>query len=80
MRALVITCKEASTLVSAGTVPKQPLARRAAVWLHLAMCRQCRAFRRQVAAVARAAQAVSLRFEAELSSDFETSIRERLRK
>jgi predicted anti-sigma-YlaC factor YlaD len=80
MGTLVITCKEVSTLVSAGTVPSQPLARRAAVWLHLAMCRQCRAFRRQMAAVARAARAVSLTFEAEQPSDFETSIRERLRK
>jgi predicted anti-sigma-YlaC factor YlaD len=76
----MIMCKEISALVSAGTVPEQPLERRAAAWLHLAMCRQCRAFRRQMAAVARAARAVALTFEEELPSDFETSIGERLRK
>ena len=76
----MMTCKEVSTLVSTGGLANAPVARRVAVWLHLAMCRHCRAFRQQLEALARAARLVSDAFEAEPSSNFASQIAERLRK
>jgi hypothetical protein len=42
--------------------------------MHLAMCRHCRAFRRQIETIARDALSVSRAFEAEPRSDFESRI------
>ncbi len=75
----MMTCQEVSTLVSTGGLPEAPLMRRLGVRMHLAMCRHCRAFRRQVATIARAARAASLAFERELPEDFESRIARRLR-
>ena len=75
----MITCHDVSTLVSTGGLPEAPLVRRLGVRVHLAMCRHCRAFRRQVEAVARAARAAGLAFERELPQDFESKIARRLR-
>ena len=36
------TCKDVSYQLSTGEVAHAPLLERAAVWLHLAMCRNCR--------------------------------------
>lgn len=76
----MMTCKEVSTLVSTGGLSDAPLSRRLAVRLHLAMCRHCRALRRQVEAVARAARAAAAALEAEPSRDFESKIAERLKR
>lgn len=75
----MMTCKEVSTLISTGGLSGAPLARRLAVRLHLAMCRHCQAFRRQVEAVARSARAAAAALEAEPPQDFESKIAERLR-
>jgi predicted anti-sigma-YlaC factor YlaD len=75
----MITCHDVSTLVSTEGLPEAPLVRRLGVRMHLAMCRHCRAFRRQVATIARAARAASLAFERELPEDFESTIVQRLR-
>ncbi|MBI3492261.1 MAG: zf-HC2 domain-containing protein [Acidobacteria bacterium] len=74
-----MTCKDVSTLVSTGGLSDAPLVRRLAVRLHLAMCRHCRAFRRQVEAVARSARAAAAALEVEPLHDFESNIVERLR-
>jgi predicted anti-sigma-YlaC factor YlaD len=75
----MMTCHDVSTLVSTGELPEAPLVRRLGVRMHLAMCRHCRAFRRQVATIARAARAARLAFERELPEDFESKIVQRLR-
>jgi len=43
----MMTCRDVSTSVSSGGLSDEPLTRRLAVWLHLSMCRHCRAFWRQ---------------------------------
>jgi len=74
----MMTCKDVSTLVSMGDIERAPMARRMAVWLHLAMCRHCRAFRRQMALIGRAAHLASEAFGHEPSTRFEGKILEHL--
>lgn len=76
----MMTCKDVSTRISAGDLSGAPLARRLAVHVHLAMCRHCRAFRRQVQAVARAAGVAAAALNAEPSRDFESTIVDRMRR
>jgi hypothetical protein len=47
----MMTCREVSTLLATGELPAAPLRRRAAVRLHLAMCRHCAAFKRWLDAI-----------------------------
>ncbi len=74
----MMTCHDVSTLVSTGGLSDAPLVRKLQVRLHLAMCRHCRAFRRQIEAIARASRAAALAFEHELPQDFESKIVQRL--
>ncbi len=74
----MMTCKEVSTLVSMGDVESAPMMRWMGVWLHLAMCRHCRAFRRQLVRVGRAARLVSEVFEREPAANFEAKVLEHL--
>jgi hypothetical protein len=75
----MMTCKEVSTLVSMGDVESAPMMRRMGVWLHVAMCRHCRAFRRQLVQIGRAARLVSEAFEREPSANFEGKILDHVR-
>ncbi len=75
----MMTCKEVSTLVSTGALQGVSFARSLGVGLHLAMCRHCRAFRRQVNAIRDAARALSAAFDAEPPSAFEANLLKRLR-
>jgi predicted anti-sigma-YlaC factor YlaD len=75
----MMTCHDVSTLVSTGGLPEAPFGRRLGVRMHLAMCRHCRAFRRQVETIGRAARAAGLAFERELPEDFASRIVQRLR-
>ena len=74
----MMTCREVSTLLSTGQFDDAPLTRWLAVRLHLAMCRHCTAFRRQLERLSRAARAASLDFEREPSPDFESKVRTRV--
>ena len=74
----MITCHDVSMLVSTGGLPDAPFMRKLGVRLHLAMCRHCRAFRRQIKAIARAARAAGLAFERELDTDFASRLVQRL--
>lgn len=76
----MLTCKEVSTLVSTGGLDDAPLMRKLGVVLHLAMCRHCRAFRRQVAAIGRAVRVLNGAYEAEPPSGFEAAVLQRLLK
>jgi len=73
----MMTCKEVSTLVSTGDLQGAPLVKRLGVGL-LAMCRHCRAFRRQLATIGDGARALSPAFGAELGSAFEADVVQRL--
>jgi predicted anti-sigma-YlaC factor YlaD len=53
---------------------------RLAVRLHLSMCRHCRAFRRQLEALAHAARTLSASREAELPKDFEARLAESVKR
>jgi predicted anti-sigma-YlaC factor YlaD len=75
----MMTCRQVSTLMSTGGLSDASLATRLAVRLHLAMCQHCRAFRRQVEAIARAARAAAAVLEAEPARDFESKIVHRTR-
>lgn len=70
----VMTCKDVSILVSTGRLADAPMASRLGARMHLAMCRHCRAFRRQIEAIARAARAAGFGFEREPAADFEARV------
>lgn len=74
----MMTCKEVSTLLSTGQLDAAPLTRRLAVRLHLAMCRHCTAFRRQLETLAWAARLGSRDLEREPPPDFESRVRRRV--
>ncbi len=74
----MMTCREVSTLVSTGGLSSAPLTVRLGVRLHLGMCRHCRAFSRQVNAIARAARSLTRAFENEPPPTFETRVVQRL--
>lgn len=74
------SCKDVSYRLSTGDVAQAPLLERVAVWMHLAMCRNCRAFSRQLGAMARAARRRAGETEAEPPPSFEQQIVDRLRR
>ena len=75
----MMTCKDVSAIVASGQLTTAPAGQRLAVWFHLAMCRHCRAFRRQLDALARAVQSRASAYAAEPSPAFERAIVDRLR-
>jgi len=75
---VMMTCKEVSTLVSTGDLQAASLVRRLGAGLHLAMCRHCRAFRRQLNAMGDAARELSAAFGTEPRSAFEADLVQRL--
>lgn len=74
----MMTCKEVSTLMSTGGLNDARWSVRVAVRLHLSMCRHCRAFKRQLEALASAARALSASVGAELAEHFEATLSESL--
>ena len=72
----MMTCKDVSTLISTGQLEEASLGRRLAVRFHLAMCRHCRAFKRQLDLLARAARASVA--SSEPAADFEDRLTGRL--
>ena len=75
----MISCKELAVLSSSGEWASAPWPRRLAGWLHLAMCRHCRSFRRQLAALGLAARRASHDVEQECPSSLERDVLDRLR-
>lgn len=74
----MMTCKEVSTLMSMGGMDAAPWRTRLAVRLHLSMCRHCRAFKRQLEALAKASRTLAASHAAELPKDFEATFAESL--
>jgi hypothetical protein len=75
---VMMSCKDVSMLMSTGDLQHASLAIRLGVRLHLAMCRRCRAFRRQLETIGGAARALSATFDEELPSAFEAAVVQRL--
>jgi predicted anti-sigma-YlaC factor YlaD len=75
---VMMTCQEVSTLVSSGDLQAASLGRRLGVGVHLAMCRHCRAFRRQVTAIGEAARALNGAYRTEPRAAFEADLVQRL--
>jgi hypothetical protein len=65
-------------VASTGELQGAPLAQQLGVGVHFAMCRHCRAFRRQLAAIGDAARALRAAFSAEPGSRFEADVIQRL--
>ena len=76
----MIRCKEVATLLSTDEIAHQPVLRRAAVRVHLMMCRHCRRFARQLALLRQAAADLSAGFDAEVGANFPQRLREKLRR
>lgn len=74
----MMTCREASTLMSTGELDHAPLSARLALRLHLAVCRHCRTFKRQIEELAKAARSLSSSQAAEPPPDFEATVAESL--
>lgn len=51
----MLRCREVSKLVSESMERKLPFRQRMAVWMHLALCRMCAGFARQMQLLRRAA-------------------------
>ena len=75
----MIRCKEVATLLSTDQVACQPVWRRAAIRVHLMMCRHCRRFARQLALLTHAAADLGAMFDAEIGADFPQRLQEKLR-
>ena len=75
----MMPCKQVATLLSTGDLERSSVRTRLAVRLHLAMCRHCRAFKRQIDGLGRLAGLVSRRYDEEPTPDFEAKIARRLR-
>lgn len=73
----MMKCREASTIIATSETPRE-VTRRLAVRLHLAVCPECRAFRRQILAIADLARQYCGAFDAEVPPDFEANLVHRL--
>jgi len=74
----MLTCKEVAELVAGDAWRDPPLLRRLAVLAHLAMCRHCRAYVRQLRQMGDAARRVFARGvpETDLAARMTTLVRE----
>ena len=74
----MMTCKQVSTLLSSGQLAHAPVTERLAVWMHLAMCQHCTAFKRLLEALADAARTTAQAFEREVRPNFESTVANKL--
>lgn len=76
---MMMNCRDVSTLIARGEFTPAPLMRRLAVRLHLAFCRHCRAFQRQLDAMSRAARSAAAGVSEEPGTEFEATLARRMR-
>lgn len=74
----VISCKDVSGVLLSDQLKSQPWPKRWEIRLHLAMCRHCSSFARQLRKLSAAARAA--RFGLQSDSDFEKRLLEKLKK
>jgi anti-sigma factor ChrR (cupin superfamily) len=76
---LMPSCREVSTAVASGDLSRRPWGERLMMRLHLMMCRHCRRYAAQLAAIGAAARRV-LKGEPPPSEALEQSILDSIRK
>lgn len=74
----MMTCKQAAMLMSTGEAETSSWRTRLTLWMHVSMCRHCRAFKRQLDMLANVGRALSTSHGSEPPSDFEAKLAERL--
>jgi len=74
----MMTCRDVALQLSRDDLNRQALMTRASVALHLAMCRHCRAFARQLTWLTRASRQLGDALAGELPSAFEARLQARL--
>lgn len=73
------TCREVALALSSDSSEGASLGLRMALWMHLAMCRHCRAFRQQLEWLTGFARGTTGATESEPSNSFEARIVNRMR-
>jgi len=74
------SCRETARRLSAQQFQQVPFWQRMALVAHLAMCRHCRAFAKQISRLQKLARLASARAASEPPDDFEAAILSRLRR
>jgi len=74
----MMTCRETSTLVAESRLGDLPVTTRVRVWLHLAMCRYCRRFYRQIRAIDDGVRAALETMRGEMPADLAATVTARL--
>ena len=74
----MMKCREVSGLVSTGDVETASLRQRIAVWMHIAMCRHCRRFERQLQQLRRGAKAAADEAADEMPADLPERVMQQL--
>ncbi len=75
----MMSCRDVAEMLSTGEMDQAPFRSRVAVWMHLAMCRHCRAFRDQLRRLATRARSTARSLENEPPRSFEAGIVEQLK-
>jgi hypothetical protein len=74
----MMNCRDVALALSSGTSGGASFGSRAAVWMHLAMCRHCRAFREQLRRFTTLVRGAARAVENEPPSTFEARIIEKI--
>lgn len=77
-RRAMMTCKQVSTAISTGDFETASLWTRLSIRFHLAMCRHCSAFVRQIQALTRAARRSSAEQAGQAPADLGRRVAEKL--
>ncbi len=75
----MLTCKEVSTMIASDDLSRRPWRTRLGIRLHLMMCRHCRRYKAQLAAIADAVRGF-YRSQSPPTDELEKTILESLRR
>lgn len=74
----MMKCRDVSGLVSTGDIEAAPLGHRLGAWMHIAMCRHCRRFERQLQQLRRRARAAADAAAADMPADLPQRVLQQL--
>ena len=74
----MMKCRDVSGLVSTGDIDTAPLRDRLGAWMHIAMCRHCRRFQRQLRQLRRRARIAADEAAAEMPADLPARVLRRI--
>jgi hypothetical protein len=74
----MVGCKHVATLLATDGLGRQSGWPKFTARLHLAVCRSCRGFARQLEVMRQAAATIDARYQAEVGSDFVDRVHEKL--